>query len=232
MNEQKASPGPIPWHAYPILFGPKRVLHNLAAVEAAGMTEKVPSLWQIELGVLRMWHRSLFRSETIGLSRDFAVRRGWRARLFQYRPIRFPFLLWEGSVVPWDLSGFLSTPERLMTHMLGTHHDGLQFIYDLAILRLYPGAMESMRARARAVVENDSRRSRWLRDLCVYEQYHETLLKEVEQVCEHGIPKVGEDDPDLTFSGFLRWCAKQPATPMETWRAWRDGKFSFQPEAV
>ena len=46
------------------------------------------------------------------------------------RWLRGPFLLREGSIAPWDLSGLLSTPERLMTHMLGTHHDGLQFVYD------------------------------------------------------------------------------------------------------
>ncbi len=229
--QERPTQGPGPaWHAYPILFKPKQVFENLEAVQKAGIVQRTPNLWQIELGVLRMWHRILFRSETIGLSAEHPVRPGWRARLFRPRPIRFPFLLWEGSVIPWDLSGLLSSPERLMRHMLGTHHDGVQFIYDLAMLQVHPGAIEALLDRARAVVARDDRRSRWLRDLCVYEEYHETLLQHIEAVHAHGIPAEYADDPDITFAGFLNWCAAQPATPGETWQAWRRGAFHFAPD--
>lgn len=224
-----------PLHAYLILLRPSRIRANLEAVRRAGIVENVPNLWQIELGVLRMWHRILFRPETIGMSAAHPVRPGRRARWLEKRPVRFPFLLWEGSVAPWDLSGLLSTPERLMRHMLGTHHDGNQFVYDLQMLSMHPGKTGELLEQARAVVENrDPKRTEWLRDLVVYEQYHETLLEVVERAAREGasLPPDEEADPDISFLAYLRWCASQPATPAETWRAWRSGAFDLGPARV
>jgi len=224
-----------PLHAFLFLLRPGRVQRNLEAVRQAGLVERVPNLWQIELGVLRMWHRILFRSETIGMSKAHSVRPGWRAHLFEMRPIRFPFLLWEGSVAPWDLSGLLSTPERLMRHMLGTHHDGNQFVYDLQMLSIHPGRTEELLDRAQAVVEErDPKRSAWLRDLVVYDHYHETLLEVVERAARDGIelPADEEGDPDISFLAYLDWCASQPSTPAATWRAWRSGSFHLGPARV
>lgn len=225
------APDRFPWHAYVTLLRPRRIARALDAIRAARIVDPVPTLFQVELGVLRMWHRILFRSETIGMTTEHPVRDDRWARLLERRWIRFPFLLREGSVVPWDLSGLLSTPERLMTHLLGTHHDGLQFVYDLQMLTAYPGALEELRARARAVVEQDTPRTRWLRNLCVYERYHETLLDEVERACAAAVelPPGEADDPDISFLAYLRWCAAQPATPRETWRAWRSGRFTLAP---
>lgn len=224
-----------PLHAYLILLRPSRVRYNLEALRQAGLVEQVPNLWQIELGVLRMWHRLIFRPETIGMSTAHAVRPGWRARLLEKRPLRLPFLLREGSVAPWDLSGLLSTPERLMRHMLGTHHDGNQFVYDLQMLSIHPGRTEELLEQARAVVENrDPKRAAWLRDLVVYEQYHETLLAVVESAVRDGVelPPDEAADPDISFLAYLRWCARQPSTPAETWRAWRSGAFDLGPARV
>lgn len=224
-----------PLHAYLILLRPGRVRANLAAVERAGLVEDVPTLWQIEVGVLRMWHRILFRPETIGMSRSHAVRPGWRARWLEKRPLRFPFLLAEGSVAPWDLSGLLSTPERLIRHMLGTHHDGNQFVYDLQMLSMHPGRVDELLRQARAVVENqDPKRAAWLRDLVVYENYHETLLEVVERAASEGVALPADEaaDPDISFLAYLRWCAQQPETPAETWRAWRAGRLDLGPARV
>jgi hypothetical protein len=224
-----------PWHAFILLLRPSRVRENLEALRQAALVERVPNLWQIELGVLRMWHRILFRPETIGMSADHPVRAGWRARLFEYRPIRFPFLLREGSVAPWDLSGLLSAPERIMRHMLGTHHDGNQFIYDLQMLAVHPGRTEELLERARAVVEGTNpRRAAWLRDLVVYEHYHETLVEVVARALREGVklPPDEDADPDISFLAYLRWCASQPTTPGETWCAWRQGTFHFGPARV
>ncbi|MEW6271475.1 MAG: hypothetical protein AB1689_19510 [Thermodesulfobacteriota bacterium] len=228
------APGRFPWHARLLLLRPGRIAQALDAIRAARVVEPVPTPFQIELGVLRMWHRILFRPETIGTTADFPVRDDRWARLLERRWIRFPFLLREGSVVPWDLSGLLSTPERLMTHLLGTHHDGLQFVYDMQMLTAYPGALEELRERARAVVEHDTPRARWLRNLCVYERYHETLLEVVERALRDGIqlPPDQADDPDISFLAYLRWCALQPATPREAWRAWREGRLTFAPGPV
>jgi len=197
-------------------------------MDSSATAEACPNLWQLSLGVLRMWHRILFRSETIGLSKTYGVRGGWRAFLFQSRLIRFPFLLWERSVVPLDLTGLASTPEQIGCHLLGTHHEGAQFVYDLEILSAYPGEMERLEILTEEVVNTDSRRSRWLRDLVVYEGYHEDLLKEIKRWRSGRCPLSDEQkkDADISFCGFLSWCRQQPATPTETWRKWRSGSYT------
>jgi hypothetical protein len=228
------APTRFPWHAHVVLLRPSQIARALDAIRAARVVDSVPTIFQMELGVLRMWHRILFRPDTIGTTSDFPVRDDRWARMLEKRWFRFPFLLREGSVVPWDLSGLLSTPQRLMTHLLGTHHDGLQFVYDMQMLTAYPGALEELRDRAREVVEHDTPRTRWLRNLCVYERYHEILLDVVERAVQDGISLPPEQtcDPDISFLAYLRWCAQQPATPRAAWRAWRAGRFTFAPGSL
>ncbi len=211
-----------PFLARLLLLDPAAIRERLAQAEAAGLVDRSPNLWQITLGIGRMWHRVVFRSETIGTCTHHPPRSTWRARLFRARPLRFPFLLWERAVSPWDLSGLLSSADRVVHHLLGAHHDGVQFAYDLQLLRCHPGALERVRAETEAVVQHDSKRARWLRDLVVYEQYHESLLAAVtaELAGDDGLSEEQRNDPDLTLSGYLRWCARQPATPRETVQRW------------
>lgn len=225
-------PARTPWLSWLVLRRPARVREGLARVATAGLVERVPSLWQVTLGVMRMMHRLLFRSDTIGLSTGHAIRPGWRARMMRNRALRLPFVLWEGSVVPLDLSGLLSGPERLARHLLGTHHDGLQFVYDLELLSCWPGELLALRDAARRVVEGEDRRSRWLRDLCVYEGYHEALLAAVEATLEGAemVPMTCRHDADVSFAAWLDWCAAQPESPEAAWRAWRTGRLSFWPD--
>ena len=121
-SERPASPRATtaPWHAYVVLLRPSRIAAALDAVRAARLVDPVPTPFQIELGVLRMWHRILFRPETIGMAASHPVRDDRWARLLERRWLRGPFLLREGAIAPWDLSGLLSTPERLMTCLLYT----------------------------------------------------------------------------------------------------------------
>jgi hypothetical protein len=212
-----------------LLLRPARVRRSLALIRAAGLVDPVPNTWQVATGVLRMLHRIIFRPDTIGMSRDFAVRPGWRARLFRFRPVRFPFLLWERSVAPLDLSGLVSPPERIARHLLGTHHDGVQFLYDFQLMALHPGALERLYQDAQAVVAEDTRRSRWLRDLAVYERYHEKLLAALDEALAHGVqvPEAYAADADVSLVAWLKWCAAQPPTPAEAWTAWRAGELRF-----
>lgn len=211
-----------PWHAWLVLLAPRRVEAGLAALAAAGWSP-LPNLWQVELGVLRMWQRILFRSETIGLCLDDPPRQTLRARLFRWRPLRFFGLVRERAITPWDLSGFLSSKEQVLRHLLGAHHDRTQCVYDLQLLAIHPGGLDELHRRVAAVVSGADPRAEWLRDLVVYERYHERLLAAVERV------KAGEEeldprdaaDPDISFRAWLRWCARQPATPGETWAARR-----------
>ena len=226
---------PIPLVARVLLRRPAQVAANLSRVEARGIVEKTPSPWQIALGVLRMWHRTIFRSETIGTCVSHPVRSTWRARLLRFRPLRFPFLVKERAITPFDLSGLATPPWRVVRHLLGAHHDGPQFTYDLELLGCYEGGLEELERRTREVVETDDARSRWLRDLVVYENYHESLLAAVRRArrgeLEGDLRPEERDDPDITFSAYLRWCAAQPGSPLETWRAWRRGSFSLAPPA-
>ena len=222
---------PVGWLHRLILLRPGRIRRNLARVESSQLVATTPSLWQIAVGVLRMWHRMVFRSETVGVSTT-PRRPGWRARLLSPRIVRFPFLLWEGSVVPGDLSGLGSHPETLIRHVLGTHHEGEQFIYDLQILSCYAGALEELYRRLKHIVEHDTKRSRWLRDLCVYEGYHEAVFERLTTILESAsragqanirVEADATDNPDICFYAYLEWCARQPQSPSATWTAWRHG---------
>lgn len=219
---------PVPLHALGLLF-PRAIQANLERLRASGRVpaSEVPNLWQIQLGVLRMWHRVFFRPESIGTSKDFAPRTTWRARLLERRPLRFPFLLREKAVHPLDFSGLASAPERVMSHLLGAHHDGVQFTYDFELLAMHPGKLDTLLADARAVVEGRHPRAEWLRDLVVYERYHENLVAALEAFLagELEVPAHQQDDPDITFGAYVRWCARQPRTPAATLAAWRAGTF-------
>lgn len=215
--------------AWPLALAPRRLERALAVVREARLVPQVPTVWQVCVGVLRMHHRLLFRSDTVGTCRTFPVRATWRARLLSWRPLRFPFLLAERAVAPLDMSGLLSSRERVLRHLLGAHHDGRQFVYDLELLAVHPGALEELRERARAVVQGRDPRAAWLRDLVVFDQYHEQLLATVERVLERGLELTDAEaaDPDITLRGYLAWCARRPRTPWDTWQAWRRGELDF-----
>lgn len=222
-------PPPLPWHAWLVLFRPDLVADSLDQIRRAQIVAKVPNLWQVQLGVLSMWHRVLFRSETIGTCAEGRVRNTWRARALKLRPLRAPFLLRERAIAPWDFSGLVSSPERLIRHVLGAHHDDEDYTYDLSILACYPGKLEEALARTRAVTAGATPHARWLKDLVVFDGYHERLQASLEHIVEHGVrlPYPGSADPDVSFGAYLDWCAAQPSTPVKTWRAWREGTFTL-----
>lgn len=221
---------PIPWFLFPLLLRPQRVQESLDRIAAAGVVARVPNLWQIALGVVRMQHRLLFRPSTVGAGRGLAVRPTLRARLLRNRAVRIPFLLGERAIAPADLSGLLSSPERVLRHLLAAHHDNGEFAYDLQMLAVHTGWLERVRDAAREVVENDTPRSRWLRDLCVFEGYHESLLEAVEGAIagDLNLSPAAADDPDVSFLAYLRWCSEQPATPGETLALLRAGTWSVE----
>lgn len=217
-----------PWYVRVLLRDPERILAHLDRMRAHGIVEVAPNPWQLCLGVLRLWHRNLFRTETVGTSPGGTVRPTWRARLLANRAIRLPFLLAERAVAPLDFTGLRYPPERLIRHLLGAHHDGNQFVYDLEILAGH-GRLEQLRDAVTEVLVHDTPRTRWLRDLAVFEGYHESLAAAVDRAIASG-PAMSDADaanPDLSFRAYLAWCARQPATPTETLAAWRAGRFAF-----
>lgn len=217
-----------PWYVRLLLGDPERIVDHLDRMRARGIVEVAPNPWQLCLGVLRLWHRNLFHTETVGTSPGGTVRPTWRARLLANRAIRLPFLLAERAVAPLDFTGLRNPPERLIRHLLGAHHDGNQFVYDLEILAGH-GRLEQLRDAVAGVLAHDSDRSRWLRDLTVFEGYHESLAAAVDRAIAAG-PAMSDTDatnPDLSFRAYLAWCARQPATPAATLTAWRAGRFAF-----
>ena len=220
----------LPWYAFPLLPFPRRIARGLARVRDSGRFEKVPNRWQLALGVLRMWHRLVYKPETIGVSDPASVRPTLRARLLSNRKLRFPFLLAERAVAPLDMTGLASSRERTLRHLLGAYHDRQQFAYDLELLACNPGALEELHRRVSEVVAHDTPRSRWLRDLTVFDRYHERLLEAVEAALEGRLQlDAGEaNDPYISFGAYIAWCAAQPESPQATLHAWLAGRFDFE----
>lgn len=206
-----------------LLVRPRTIEANLALIRDQRIVEPVPNLPQIAQGVLRMWHRILFRPNTIGTSTDLPVRATWRARLLAWRLFRFPCLLWERAIAPLDLSGLASSRERVIRHLLGAFHDGNGFAYDFVLLFGHAGALDELETRARAVVDGSDPRAEWLRDLVVYDGYHERLLEAVEraQRGDLGLSSEEAEDPDISFTAYLAWCASRPASLRDAFAAWR-----------
>ncbi len=102
------------------------------------------------------------------------------------------------------------------------------FAYDLEMLSLIPGELEALRREVESLLAADTPRSRWLRDLAVYDGYHERLRDAVVRAMagDFGLTAAERHDPDISFRGYLRWCARQPPTPGATLDAWRAGRFT------
>jgi len=214
-----------PWYERLLLADPDRVMTHVARMHAAGVVDASPNAWQMSLGVLRMWHRVVWRSETVGTS-SAPLRSSWRARLLHNRAARLPALLAAGAVIPFDFTGLRSTPARLIDHLIGAHHDGNQFVFDLELLAGH-GAHDELAERVTAIVDGTDPRAAWLRDLVVFVGYHESLAAAVATARSAGPHMTARDaiDPDMTLRGLVAWCARQPATPAATLAAWRDGRF-------
>lgn len=206
-----------------LLLAPRTIEARLGAGEAQAVIEQAPTRWQLAQGVVRMLHRMWTRPESIGLSADAPVRSGPLTRLMRFRPVRAPLLLGLGAVQPWDLTGLLADRDRLVRHLVGTHHDRRQFAYDLEILRLHPAGLEALRDEARAIVEGQHPKAALFRQTCVYEGYHERLLEAAEAALEGELRLDGDEarDPDISFGAYLAWCAAQPRTVAASLARWR-----------
>lgn len=198
-----------PWWLELVLLDVARLRHVLALARKHGLVAREVTPRQVFAGIVRMWGRVLFRSDTVGTSTR-PVRSNWRARLLHFRGVRLPFLLAERFVAPLDFSGMLSSPERVSRHVLGAHHQPAQLVYDLELLSLHEGALERLEAAATEILEHDTPRTRWLKDLCVHEGYHQSVLEAVRAF--RASPPAPGTDPDLSFSGFLDWCSKVPVS--------------------
>ena len=171
-----------PWWAYPLLLSPRRIQESLDAIAASETIDMpdVPNLWQIGLGVLRMYHRLIFRSETIGTSPNGTVRRTWRSRCLSHRLIRGPVLWSQGAIAPFDMSGLSSSPDRIIQHLLAAHHDGHQFAYDLEMLAIWPKQIDRLERHVLAIIDGRDPRANWYKDLAIF-RYHQELLEAVQR---------------------------------------------------
>ncbi len=216
-----------------LLYNPELVQKNLRLLYQHGHIEAVPNSWQVSMYVLYMWYRIVFRLDTVGTHATDKVRDTWRAKLWENRVIRVPFLIMEGALNGnYDSTGLGITVDRKMKHLVGAFHPEDNYIYDLALVASYPGKMEQLRRQVIEVLENDNDRTRFLKDLVVYEDYHERLLRAIDRVSSGDwsmVDPAKENNPDTSIANFAKWCLKQPKTPAETLQALLQGKVNFDP---
>ena len=141
------------------------------------------------------------------------ARPGARA-LLHFRPLRFPFLVAERAIAPFDLSGLASSPERVIRHLLARPSRRRP-------VRLRPRAPRALaRAACDELRERSPRSSRTTRRAhagcatsSVFEGYHEALLAAVDTTLR-GEPLLTPSeaaDPDLSLHAYLDWCASDAA---------------------
>ncbi len=217
-----------PWW-YLLLWSPGRIDARLDRLVQDGVIPRRPNRWQTWLGVVYMWVRVVKRPETIGLSDGAPVRDTPGARRMDRRLIRIPAVLRARAINPADQIGLGSSTRHVIRHVLAAYHPGDNLLYDLAILDAEPGALAMLRARAAAIIDGTDPHAESLRDLAVYEGYHEKLLATVETWMDAGRTDQRQVHPDTTLPAFLAWCAAQPATPAQTLRAIAAGRQSFTP---
>lgn len=220
----------LSWFYRFVLRHPERVEWHLERLYELGRIDTKPNLWQVSMGVAYMLHRMVFRPQTIGVD-DAPVRRTLRARLWQFRPLRFPFLMWQKAIDPIDLTGLSGSMERKHSHLVGAYHPGDNALYDLECMTCDPEALEALRADVVQIIEGNTFRSRFLKDLTVYEGYHERLLQLIDRAMVNDFAPAAEkvDHPDTTLRGFLRWCAAAPDSPEATFQALLAGHLQFDP---
>lgn len=196
-----------------LLLFPRAIASTLERVEQARLVDVTPNAFQVLLGVLRMQRRIVMRPESVGQSRE-PVRKSTRARLLSSRALRLAPLLWERAIAPLDLSGLASSPDRIVKHVLGAHHEEAQVLYDLELLSLHPGWLEQLAVAAETVAREETPRARWLADLCVYEGYHADVALRARAMIAGTPPATAEElaDPDIALSAHLAWCARQPSS--------------------
>jgi hypothetical protein len=194
---------------------------------ARGLPARLPTSWQVALGIARMQHRLLARRASVGLA-SARRRPGLLPRVLEHHLVRAPLLLLDGSVVPGDLSGLRSSSTTIQRHLLGTYHARGEANYDLEILAARdPDAIVALREACAAIVAGTHPNARRWRALCVYEGAHEELLAQIERALRGGFAGLDVDDPDVSFFAFLRFCARQPTDAPATVAAWRAGQFTI-----
>ncbi len=200
---------PLPWWAY-ALIRPRRVQAHLEII-AARQGQPAPTLWQMLLWTGHMWRRVLLDLDSVGSGGGASVRKTWRARWLRVKAIRALALIGERAIAPLDMSGLATDDDRVMRHLLAAHHDGMEFAYDLEMLSLRPGALARLRVQVEAIVDGRHPRGEWLRDLCVYEGYHERLLAGVDLALSGALPR--SENPDTSFFAMLDWARSRAPSP-------------------
>lgn len=206
------------------LRDPDAIQANLRALHDAGLIDDIPTLFQVSMGVAHMWHRILFRPDTIGVAPDVPVRDTWRARVMERRWARFPFLVRERVIHPFELTGLATSTAALRAHVMGAFHPGEQALYDFAILAAWPGELEALRDELQSLVDGTHPRGAWLADLCVYENYHQHALALVEGALQGRFESDSDREADTTLRGFVRFLCTQPETATAALRALREGR--------
>ncbi len=219
---------------YAVLWRPDRLVDNLRMLYLRGHTEGVPNLWQVFQGTWFYWYRYFFRSGTVGLDTQHQVRDTFLAKMLQNKALRTPVLFAWGATGPrLDITGLAVPVDYKVRHLIGAYHPGDNAVYDLQYVDCFPGKLEELRDWVVKVLDEDTPGHRFVKDLNIYEHYHERLLWQVQEALEGRFSVAAENahNPDTSTTVHVRWCLNAPATPEETAEAIAQGTYNFEPYA-
>ncbi len=213
-----------------LLRDPPQVHTNLTALHGRGLIDEIPTDFQVAMGVAYMAHRIVLRPQTIGIAPDVPMRDTPRARWLSSRLLRLPFLVREGLIHPFELTGLATPPRTLRAHVVGTYHPGDNALYDLSLLAAHEGELDRLLEEVGDIVSGAHPRGIWLADLCVYEGYHDHLLGLVERSLTGDLEPVDPNVPsDASLRGFVCFLCSQPRTPREALAALARGELRLGP---
>jgi len=172
----------------------------------AGLLLRLPSKWQVEVGVKAMLPVTLSESP-----RERArSRQTWLGQI----PIRVPLQILYCPRQAIVDSGLTLSPRQLVRHLLSVYHEDAFLGYDLQVLQSHPGGLPLLAAQAQRVVRGQTLWAPLLRGLVSWPHYHERLIELAAEAERFAYPDPLDLDPRFTsLVGFANFCCSFPDWP-------------------
>jgi hypothetical protein len=204
-------------------FDRAEVRRRLRTLAERGYIGEQPSSWQILFGGLDM-----LRFVIEPASRDYYRQKGISFGFHQLLRVL------DDPVSMIDPTGFLSDRDTIIGHVMQVVH--LNPVYDLQLLEMFPDGLDELERQVAAMIDGTHPRARTIGAIVEDPGYHARLLDYVRRYRRDPAapPPVREEqtlraDPRFaaaertfaTLPGFVAYCAKLPAGPLELARRLR-----------